>query len=726
MQDAMLRLDAFLRRHRRVVLATWLVLLLAAVPLAMHQSDRLTGGGFGVPGSESQNLEDALQRDFAPELRNATMGAVIVPGAHATRAQIGAALDELRAATRAVDHVALRKADGAAALQRALAQPGAPVVVPLRVDADDNSAGDVASDLREQLGLKDRAQAPVGLHLIGQHALWAGMQDVSKEDLAAAEGTGFPIVLLILLVVFGSLAAASLPLALGLVSVLVTGALIYLLSGVLEMSVFVTNMASMVGIGVAVDYSLFVLARYREEIHAGHGEERARAIAMATSGVAVLFSGITVVVSLAGLLLVPTTALQSMAGGAILVVLVSMLASATLLPLLIKLLGHRAYTRGRVVSLIGVALRNRRRRQGSTHPDAPVRTPLFERWAGAVMRRPIVAAVAATAVLLALAAPALDITTGNGALRQFPIGNETRVGFEAAASVTGPGDSSPLKIVAPKAQAGTVAAALRADREVARVSAPIASTRGDQVLLTAVPRQDGESDATKALVTRLRDTLPSGTLVGGNPAREHDFADTVSGSMWKIALFVVALCYLVLLLLLRSVVLPLKAVVMNLLSVGASYGVLTIVFVWGWFDGFLGFQSPGYVDTLTPPLVLAVVFGLSMDYEVFLLSRIRERYNATGDTRRAVGEGLATSARTITSAALIMVAVFAVFVGTGLTSIKQIGLGNAVAIAVDATLVRLVLVPAAMELLGRWNWYLPRPLARVLPKGSVEEMPATL
>ncbi|HEX6388422.1 MAG TPA: MMPL family transporter, partial [Solirubrobacteraceae bacterium] len=217
---------------------------------------------------------------------------------------------------------------------------------------------------------------------------------------------------------------------------------------------------------------------------------------------------------------------------------------------------------------------------------------------------------------------------------------------------------------------------------------------------------------------RLRDTLPASALVGGNPAAEKDFGTTVTGSMWKIVLFVVVLCYLVLMVLLRSVVLPLKAVVMNLLSVGAAYGVLTIVFVWGWFDGFLGFQSPGYVDTLTPPLVLAVVFGLSMDYEVFLLSRIRERFNATGDTRRAVGEGLAASARTITSAALIMVAVFAVFIGTGLPSIKQLGLGNAVAIAVDATLVRLILVPAAMELLGRWNWYLPRPLARLLPKGE--------
>ncbi len=213
--------------------------------------------------------------------------------------------------------------------------------------------------------------------------------------------------------------------------------------------------------------------------------------------------------------------------------------------------------------------------------------------------------------------------------------------------------------------------------------------------------------------------------VGGTTAALVDFHDEVRDSMWKVVLFVLGLSYLVLLVLLRSAILPLKAVFANLLSVGAAYGVLVVVFQWGWFDGFLGFQSTGNIDTITPPLVLAVVFGLSMDYEVFLLSRIRERYDATGDTRRAVAEGIASSARTITSAALIMVGVFLTFVATGVPSIKQLGLGNAVAIAVDATLVRLVLVPAIMELLGKWNWWLPAPLARRLPTIDMEHLDAT-
>jgi RND superfamily putative drug exporter len=246
---------------------------------------------------------------------------------------------------------------------------------------------------------------------------------------------------------------------------------------------------------------------------------------------------------------------------------------------------------------------------------------------------------------------------------------------------------------------------------VARAQPPAIAEDGRTALLVAQLKHDGEAPAAKRAIDRLRENLPGtsdrlSVAVGGTTASQEDFKTLIADSMWKIVAFVLGLSFLLLLILLRSVVLPLKAVCMNLLSVGAAYGVLTLVF--------------GEVDAITPPLILAVVFGLSMDYEVFLLSRIRERYNATGDTRRAVAEGLATSARTISSAALIMVAVFMIFVFTGLPSIQQIGLGNAVAIAVDATIVRLALVPAAMELLGRWNWWLPRLLARILPDANFE------
>jgi uncharacterized membrane protein YdfJ with MMPL/SSD domain len=400
------------------------------------------------------------------------------------------------------------------------------------------------------------------------------------------------------------------------------------------------------------------------------------------------------------------------------------------------LVGRRTARRGLVLSAIGRVLRRALPRRRPSRPGA-----FWERWTSFVMGRPVIAMIASAAVLLVLAIPALSLKTGNGALRQFPAGNEVRAGFEAAAAQQGPGALTPINVIA-RPQRGSVddprtAAAVRElrgaiarDPLVARVAEPVAAGDRRSVLLVATARSDGENAATRTLVKRLRARLPAGTPlqveVGGSPAGLVDFDHRVTGSLWKIALFVLSLSFLVLLMLLRSVVLPLKAVVMNLLTVGASLGVVVAVFQWGWVDGFLGFKSRGYVDTLTPPLVLAVVFGLSMDYEVFLLSRIKERYTATHDTRAAVAGGLSSSARTITSAALIMVVVFSVFVGTGLTSIQQIGLGNAVAIALDATLVRLVLVPASMAVLGAWNWWLPRPLARILGgAGRGSPLPST-
>jgi uncharacterized membrane protein YdfJ with MMPL/SSD domain len=503
--------------------------------------------------------------------------------------------------------------------------------------------------------------------------------------------------------------------------------------------VFVTNVASMIGIGVAVDYSLFVLARYREEVRADAAPNEARRIALRTSGLAVTFSGLTVMISLAGLFLVDSTTIRSMAMGAIMVVAVSVLAAVTLLPVLMRLLGRRAYARGRIaltLGLIGRRFRTARRHRGSTAPGV-VRTGFWERWTARVTRRPWLSALASAAVLLALAIPALSLEFGDGALRQFPEGNETRVGAELAAQELGAGASGPTQIVArlddgratDSANRDALAAyraELRRDPEVAAVAAPRRSRDGQAALFVVQPRHDPESPQAQALLDRLRADESSSLSrvadieVGGTTAFTEDFKDLVSGSMWKILVFVLLFSYLVLFLLLRSVLLPLKAVLMNLLSVAAAYGVLVAVFQYGWLDGLLGYESLGYINSMTPPFLLAIVFGLSMDYEVFLLSRIRERYDATGDTRTAVAQGLRASAATISSAALIMVAVFGVFASTGTPSIKEIGLGLSVAIALDATLVRLILVPATMEIMGRWNWWLPKPLARVLPNTDFE------
>jgi uncharacterized membrane protein YdfJ with MMPL/SSD domain len=310
------------------------------------------------------------------------------------------------------------------------------------------------------------------------------------------------------------------------------------------------------------------------------------------------------------------------------------------------------------------------------------------------------------------------------------------VGAELAAEQQGPGGAGLTQILvdfdrgttgskANSEALGAYLVDLRRDPEVARATPPQPSGDSSAALITVQPRHDAESPQADRLVDRLRaDHGPLAGVadvnVGGATAATDDFEDLVSGSMWKILVFVLVFSYLVLLVLLRSVLLPLKAVLMNLLSVGAAYGVLVAVFQWGSLDGILGYDSLGYINSMTPPFLLAIVFGLSMDYEVFLLSRIRERYEATGDTKTAVSQGLRASAATISSAALIMVAVFGVFASTGTPSIKEIGLGLSVAIALDATLVRLILVPATMEIMGRWNWWLPGWLDRLLPRAGFE------
>ena len=717
----MVRLHDFLSRHRRFVLLTWLVLLVAAAPFAVRQTENLTSGGFLVPGSGSEKVDQALA-DFENAQRE-TLAVVLAQREGATPAAVRAEIDRVDKIAADMDHAELAPA----VAERTKARAGKDVilVIPLELDGSQDELADVAVDMRDELDV-GQVRSGVEPHLVGQQALWAGMQELSKEDLETAEATGFPIVLLILLAVFGSLAAASLPLALGFGSVFLTGAAIFFLSQATEMSVFVTNVASMIGIGVAVDYSLFVLARYREEIRGGRQPDEGLRVAMRTSGIAVVFSGITVIVSLGGLFLVDSTVIRSMAMGAIIVVAVAILAAVTLLPALISLFGRRAYARSRTTTVIGLVARqwkNLRRRAGSTHPDRR-RGAFWERWTDTVMRRPWVAVGLSSAVLLTLAIPALSLEWGDGALRQFPEGNETRQGAELAAQVAGPGASGPTQIVMDTSDAAAVnryVAKLRRDPEVAKVEPPVTSRDGDRTLIVVQAKHDPEGPEARALVDRVRaDGIGE---VGGATAAVEDFKDLVSGSMWKILLFVLAFSYVVLFILLRSVLLPLKAVLMNLLSVAAAYGVLVAVFQYGWVDGFLGFESLGYINTMTPPFLLAIVFGLSMDYEVFLLSRIRERYEATGDNRRAVAEGLRASARTISSAALIMVAVFTVFATAGVPAVKEIGLGLAVAIALDATLVRLVLVPATMELMGKWNWWLPQRIDRVLPHTDFERAP---
>jgi len=718
MRDFMVQLAGFLASRRRWVLGAWIAIVAVALPLASHQTDHLTGGGFDVPGSQSKAASDVLQNDFGGEADGI---AVLLKAPRGTGGkEIAASVSRVRHAVADLDEVTLPP-PAAHRAEAALARTGT-AMLPLRSERSSDRLIDSAATLREDLA-PGEPQGGVTTYLAGQPTIWAGMQELSKRDLAQAEAGGFPIVAVILLVVFGSLAAAALPLALGFVSVIVTGALIYFLSLQMTTSVFVTNMASMIGIGVAIDYSLFILARYREERARGRSPEAARAEALATSGLAVTFSGLAVIVSLAGLWMVDNQALRSMALGAMTVVAVSILTATTLLPALIAMLGDRVLPGGIVAKALGVFRRGER----------PDRDAFWARWTGRVMVHPWRAIIGVSAVLLTLTIPLLSLRTGTEALGQFPKGNDVRVGNELASRQVG-GGADPVQIVArfdrPRAGANRAAVGayvreLRATPGISSVASPALSA--GNALIQATPSAPSESDAASALVGRLRESVPTTRLsrvatvdIGGETARTRDLRAQIGGSIWMIVAFVLALSFLVLMVMLRSLLLPLKAVLMNLLSIGAAFGILVAVFQWGWFESALGFESQGALDTINVPLIFAIVFGLSMDYEVFLMSRIRERYMQHGDNERAVAEGLSTSARTISSAALIMSAVFGVFVLTGVPSIKELGLGCAVAIALDATLVRLILVPAAMKLLGEWNWWMPSWLDRLLPDLSFE------
>jgi RND superfamily putative drug exporter len=601
-------------------------------------------------------------------------------------------------------------------------------VVSLRLDARNAGTSDVAKRLREQVGIKgdqsgQTANGRVRLYVIGQGALTAAAAANTKRDIAAAEQWNLPIILIVLLVVFGSLAAAAIPLALGICTVVVTMGLVYLLSAYTTMSVFVTSTVSMFGIALAVDYSLFILMRFREELRAGRRPTEAVDAAMATSGLAVVLSGLTVVASLTGIYLINTPALKSMATGAILAVGVAMLTSATMTPAVLATFGRAAAKRS--------ALLHWSRRPESTQ------SRFWNRWVGWVMRRPWLAAAAASVVLLVMAVPTASMVLGNSLLRQFDSSHEIRGGVAAAAEALGPGALGPIRVLVTFPDGGaaspehnqTIAAIRHRMTEapnIVSVSPPQFAEDSSSALLSAVLSVDPEAMRARDTVSWMRTQLPKipepGTArvdVGGPTALIKDFDDRVSQTEPLVLLFVALIAFVMLLISIHSVFLAFKGVLMTLLSVAAAYGSLVMVFQWGWLAD-LGFTQISSIDSTVPPLVLAMTFGLSMDYEIFLLTRIRERFLHTGNTRDAVAYGVSTSARTITSAALIMIAVFIGFAFAGMPLVAEIGVACAVAIAVDATVVRLVLVPALMAMFAQWNWWLPGWLRRVLPSVDFE------
>ncbi|CAM4462487.1 Membrane protein YdfJ [Mycobacterium basiliense] len=710
-----MRLSRNLRRFRWLVFTGWLLALVPAIYLAMTQSGNLTGGGFEVTGSQSLQVHDVLVAQY-PDQGASSLALVATPRPDASYQDINDAVAQLRRIASEFPGVS----EVPNPTQRP-PQPDRPYVVSLRLDARNAGTSDLAKKLRARVGVTgdkpgQTADGRVRLYVIGQGALSAAAAANTKHDIAAAERWNLPIILIVLLAVFGSLAAAAIPLTLGICTVVVTMGLVYALSMHTTMSVFVTSTVSMFGIALAVDYSLFILMRFREELRSGRQPQEAVDAAMATSGLAVVLSGMTVVASLTGIYLIDTPALKSMATGAILAVVVAMLTSATLTPAVLATFARAAAKRSALL-------------HWSRRPESS-QSRFWTRWVGWVMRRPWITALSASIVLLLMALPATSMVLGNSLLRQFDSSHEIRAGVSAAAQALGPGALGPVQVLVtfPNGDASAPAhrdaiAAIRQQMaqgpNVDSVAPPKFADDNRSAVLSAVLSVDPEDMGARHTVDWMRNQLPTVADgahidVGGPTALIKDFDDRVAQTEPLVLVFVAVIAFLMLLISIHSVFLAFKGVLMTLLSVAAAYGSLVMIFQWGWGEG-LGFPQLSSIDSTVPPLVLAMTFGLSMDYEIFLLTRIRERFLHTGQTRDAVAYGVSTSARTITSAALIMIAVFCGFAFAGMPLVAEIGVACAVAIAVDATVVRLIMVPALMAMFSQWNWWLPRWLARMLP-----------
>ncbi len=695
------RLASACFRHRWGVLALWAVGLVALIAVSGSLAGESSDEG-RLDGTDSQAAYDLMEREL-PE-RSEDTAAVVFQAAD------GLDAEPARSAIAAY-------LDGIAAL---------PGVLEVAFDAEraspDGTIGFASVDLARDgpdeataAALEERAGALEGAGVRTEFSGWM----FEDFEMPASEAIGLVAAMVILLIAFGSVVAMGLPIVTAVIGVVASGVGVGLWAAVVETPDFVGPVAAMIGLGVGIDYALFIVTRYRAALHRGLTPEAATREAMGTAGRAVGFAGGTVMVSLLGLLLMGLPFLYGLAFASSTAVLIAVLGAITLLPALLGFVRHR-------IDRLSVHRRRRTVR----------RETLAHRWSRGVQRRPVVAAVAGTVALLALAAPVLSMRLAVADDGNDREGTTTREAYDLLADGFGPGVNGPLLLVletpTPRAAAAVpaVAEAVGASEGVVFTTPPVASPSGAISVFQAFPQTAPQSAQTQELVRHLRDDVlptasePSGVSahVGGQTASDIDFASVLSERLpWFIGA-VLVFSFILLLFVFRSLLVPLKAVVMNLVSIGAAYGVMVAVFQWGWLGDVFG-VSGAPIEPWAPMMLFAIVFGLSMDYEVFLLSSVREEYDRTKDNSRAVVAGLASTARVITAAAAIMVCVFGSFVVAADRALKLMGLGLAVAVLVDATLVRLVLVPATMELLGDRNWWLPRWLDKVLPRWQVERPP---
>ena len=699
-------------RHRRRVVVLWLVALVA-VNIIGSQVGSNYSQSFALPGTESQRAIDLLQARFPAKAGDS--GQIVFADAAGVRnPAIEARMTDVFARVAQVPGVTGVESPYVARGARQVSKDGTVAYATVDFAKRDNQITTQTTDAIEHLAS--------GARQSGLHVELGGNMFQSKPALGATELIGIIAAIIILLVVFGSVLAMGLPIMTALAGIGIGLAFAEMISQVLSTPNFTTELASMIGIGVGIDYALFIVTRYRQGLHDGLDPEAAVVRAIDTSGRAVVFAGTTVMISVLGLYLMGVSFVQGLAVGTSLTVALVMLASITLLPAVLGFAGR---------GIDKLSVRGRRTREVHS------RESVWFRWSRVVQRRPWPALLGTLVILGVLAVPLFSLRMGFSDAGGNPTSDTTRQAYDTLARGFGAGFNGPLTLAAEFPRGTSVGdlsglvVAVRHTPGVAEVGTPVMSPGETAAVIQVIPTTSPQAVQTTTLVTTLRDSVvpdavrgtPIVVHVGGITAATIDVSNTLSARLPLFIGAVLALSFLLLLAVFRSVLVPLKAVVMNLLSIGAAYGVIVAVFQWGWLGSVVGLTKTGPIAPFIPMMMFAITFGLSMDYELFLLSRIREEYDRTHDNALAVADGLAATARVITAAALIMVTVFLSFVTGSEPTLKLFGLGLAAAIFIDATLVRMVLVPATMELLGDRNWWFPRWLDRLIPRLHVESTP---
>ena len=686
------RLGRYTATHFRVVLVGWLIIAVGLGFFAPRVETALSGAGWETSGSQSVQARQLIDKNFHGLSSYGLMTVVYSPTKTVNAPAFQSVVTGVERTLRTDSAV---RSVVAPAPGISISRDGHTAIVQAGAAKSSNGMVAAADTLKGKLAAL--SANGVQVHLTGASGMWSDFNAANRSAMLKSEVISWPVTLGILLIAFGSLVAAGLPLMLTMVGLVAAAGSLYIGTRIMPISIWAMNFALMFALALGIDYALFIVHRFRGALF-GHklSPEDAAAVTMDTAGKAVLFSGITVLISLSAVMLVPSPAFRSMSLGIMLAVIFVLAATLTLLPAVLARIGPK---------IDKLALK-------WVH-SGEHRSPRFEKWGERLWRQPIRHGVVALAILVGLALPVTQLKTSMPSIKVVPTSDASRVGYNQVQAAFGPGSTGPLQIVTPAAQATTAAQTASHDPGVAALL-PM-QTSGGYALITAIPRQDPSNPAVGSTIDRLRAELPTGSLIGGAVAENHDLQAALSAKTPLVIGVVLGLGFLLLLIALQAPLLAAVGVLTNLLATGAAFGVAKWIFQDGALHSLLGFQSQGFLDAWGPVFFFAMIFAISMDYTVFLLSAAKEHWDHTHDPRAAMVGGIAHSGRVIFAAGAVMVAVFFTFALSGPLPPKEMGIILGVAVLLDAALIRLLLLPVLLRLMGRWAWYLPRWARRVLP-----------